>query len=299
MTTGIPINTLRGRVTAPPVHFPRGKIDRVRGQVTQTQHGPQGGNQPGPDGPRASVPQPRSYHNLNFILLRIILANILSPKASNAAPPWVTPTGHVKNPTLLPPDPVGIASESIGKFDDYIHDRLFNPTGVAAGLKAPDGHAFLYLWPAVSGRYADLVDISGGCGSAGWWMSLRGMLRAAGAARRAGTLLSAQQAEDAIAQGLGWDDVSTREVGVVALKGGLAIARPASAPPPPPDPPDDFLYECRHGTALIVLPRGMEIGLVVNSNVFFDGVARSDIVRMVVDSIDAATRDWNPVTGFG
>jgi hypothetical protein len=183
------------------------------------------------------------YANVNFALCRILLS-VLNENVS------------VTLGQFLPGFFDGMLDElwdlaTIAAFQQYVATHVFAPSGSAAHLVHEPGDALAYTFPPRSGEAGfDDGDLTTTSGSAGWHMSVNQLLDVIGTFRRAGTILTAAQAQRMLDDGLGIDWIQQTAIGVnYYAKYGLW---------------EDGIGQAEQGI-LFYLPDDFELVMLVNS----------------------------------
>ena len=144
------------------------------------------------------------YQNMNFGLCRILISTI----NGNVAP------GANLNDLLWD-------FTTIQAYTKYVQDRVFTPAGVSGPtLDHPSADALAYLFPSSGNGWnsGNLAAVSGG---AAWHMSPDDMLDVMSAFRRAGTIMTAKQAQAMLDNGFGIDVRMSTPLGTLYNKNGL------------------------------------------------------------------------------
>ncbi|MCZ6603959.1 MAG: serine hydrolase [Alphaproteobacteria bacterium] len=194
------------------------------------------------------------YENMNFGLCRILIAIINGNVPKNMA-----------FPPFLPPGTVDLIWDyvTIQAYDQYIQDKVFDPSGVGSGsLGHPASGTLAYTFPA-NGSGWNSGDLSSMAGGAGWHMSTNDVLRVMSTFRRNGTIMSTGKAQAMLANMFGIDRKIVSPAGNLFEKNGRWV---------------DNNGRTEQSVAYF-LPGGMELVVFANSPVGPNGASLRNLVR--------------------
>ncbi len=150
------------------------------------------------------------YQNMNFGLCRILISTINGNIAPSAI--WSGLLSDL-NDTLW-----DVAT--LSAYQAYVRANVFEPSGVTdATLAHETGDALAYNFP-VSGNGWNSGDLTTMAGGTGWHMTVDDVLKVMGTFRRAGTIMSAEQAEGMLYSGFGIDWTIPTRLGTFYAKVG-------------------------------------------------------------------------------
>jgi CubicO group peptidase (beta-lactamase class C family) len=152
------------------------------------------------------------YQNMNFGLCRILISTV-----NGNVPPWLRVPPH-----LEVPDSNDRAWDvaTLSDYQNYVQANVFAPSGVtdATLVHEPDD-ALAYNFP-VSGAGWNSGDLTTMAGGAGWHMTIDDVLNVMGTFRRAGTIVSQEQAQTMLDSNFGIDFATFTLLGTLYAKNG-------------------------------------------------------------------------------
>ncbi len=152
------------------------------------------------------------YQNMNFGLCRILISTV-----NGNVPPWLRVPPH-----LEVPDSNDRAWDvaTLQDYQNYVQANVFAPSGVTdATLAHEPDDALAYNFP-VSGAGWNSGDLTTMAGGAGWHMTIDDVLNVMGTFRRAGTIVSQQQAQTMLDSNFGIDFATFTLLGTLYAKNG-------------------------------------------------------------------------------
>jgi CubicO group peptidase (beta-lactamase class C family) len=181
------------------------------------------------------------YQNMNFGLCRILLATI-----TGVIPASWELTGFLGAFNDLFWDLITITA-----YESYVAGHVFGPAGVTwPGLAHAAADALGYDFP-VTGNGWNSGDLTTMAGAAGWHMSVGEVIKVMAAFRHGGAIVTAAQAQAALASGFGIDWTEQTPLGNYYAKNGFWF---------------DGAGQMEQGVAFY-LPHQMELVVLVNSPV--------------------------------
>ena len=192
------------------------------------------------------------YENMNFGLCRILIATVQGV---------IAPSATFSIPFLPNANDIVWDLQTIGAYVQYVQTIVFGPAGVSgATLDHPVGDALAYNQPVVGNGWnsGDLATMSGG---AGWHLSVDDLLAVMGTLRRGGSIMSSVAAQAMLDDGFGIDIQRLTPMGWMYSKDGLWGK-------------DGRLEQ----SALLMLPRDMELVAFANSPIGMPGKFLRDVV---------------------
>lgn len=198
------------------------------------------------------------YQNMNFGLCRILISTV-----NGNVPPWLRVP-----PGLEVPDSNDRAWDvaTLSDYQNYVQANVFAPSGVtdATLVHEPDD-ALAYNFP-VSGAGWNSGDLTTIAGEAGWHMTVDDVLNVMGTFRRAGTIVSQEQAQTMLDSNFGIDFATFTLLGTLYAKnGGL----------------QDNAGHVEQ-SVLFYLPDEMELVVLVNSPI---GPSAKSLFSIVYDAV--------------
>jgi CubicO group peptidase (beta-lactamase class C family) len=150
------------------------------------------------------------YQNMNFELCRILISTINGNILPSAV--W-SGLLSVVNDTLW-----DVAT--LSAYQAYVHANVFEPSGVTDPTLAHEtDDALAYNFP-VSGNGWNSGDLTTMAGGTGWHMTVDDVLNVMGTFRRAGTIMSAAQAQTMLENSFGIDWITQTQLGTFYAKVG-------------------------------------------------------------------------------
>lgn len=146
------------------------------------------------------------YQNMNFGLCRILISTINGNISASAR--LTGPVGAHFNDILWD-------ASTLSACQTYVHANVFEPSGVTdPTLVHETGDALAYNFP-VSGNGWNSGDLTTMAGGASWHMTVDDILKVMGTFRRAGTIVSAAQAQTMLDDGFGIDGGGSTLAGTI------------------------------------------------------------------------------------